>query len=93
MHKTPLDDQEQEVQAIAESAGREDRGIHLRHGEQLLGFEHAVTETVLGEPMNISATTMMTSAGVHAPERDQHGGGLDLIGSLARPHSGARPST
>src|SRR5216684_7643274 len=35
MHETTLDREEQEIEAIAECAGGEDRGIHVRHVEEL----------------------------------------------------------
>src|SRR6202171_3969996 len=42
-----LDQQEEQVQPVAERAGGEDRRIHPRHLEQLLRLEHAVAEAVL----------------------------------------------
>src|ERR1700730_15983044 len=46
MHEATLDREEQEIEAIAERAGGEDRGIHVRHVKQLLRLEHALPESV-----------------------------------------------
>src|SRR5262249_38051900 len=40
------DQQKHEIGAIAQTAGGEDRRIHVGHGEQLLRLEHALTEAV-----------------------------------------------
>ena len=47
VHETALDQKKEQVEAIAEHAGGEDRRIHARHVEQLLRLEHAVAEPVL----------------------------------------------
>src|SRR5262249_14148116 len=41
-----LDQQKQEIEAVAQPAGREDRRVHIGHGEQLLRLEHALTQAV-----------------------------------------------
>src|SRR5438309_9862272 len=46
VHEPALDQQEQEIEAIAERTGGKDRRIHVGHGKQLLGFEHALAEAV-----------------------------------------------
>src|SRR6202158_2300171 len=46
VYEATLDGEEQEVEAIAERAGGEDRGIHVGHVEQLLRLEHALAEPV-----------------------------------------------
>src|SRR5258708_36087110 len=41
-----LDQQKQEIESVAQAAGREDRRVHVGHGEQLLRLEHALPEAV-----------------------------------------------
>src|SRR6266436_2324467 len=41
-----LDQQKHEIEAVAQGAGREDRRVHVGHGEQLLRLEHALPEAV-----------------------------------------------
>src|SRR5262249_52187225 len=38
--------QKHEFEAVPQPAGREDRRVHIGHGEQLLRLEHALTEAV-----------------------------------------------
>jgi hypothetical protein len=46
MHDAALDQLEEQIEAVAESPGREDRGVHLGHLEQLLRLEDAMAEAV-----------------------------------------------
>src|SRR4051812_851384 len=48
VHEGALDELKQQVQAVAERAGGEDRRIHVGHVEELLGLEHALAEAVGG---------------------------------------------
>src|SRR5258708_10284420 len=41
-----LDQQKQEIESVAQAAGREDRRVHVGHGEQFLRPEHAPPEPV-----------------------------------------------
>src|SRR6202158_1741331 len=42
VHEATLDRKEEQIEAIAERAGGEDRGIHIGHVKQLLRLEHAL---------------------------------------------------
>src|SRR5437588_2352732 len=46
VNEPALDQEKQQIEAVAQRAGRENRRIHVGHREQLLGFEHPVTEPV-----------------------------------------------
>ena len=46
MNEAAFNDQKQQVQAIAKRSGGEDRGVHIRHVEQLLRLEHALSEPI-----------------------------------------------
>src|ERR1700704_2261219 len=46
VHEATLDREKEEIEAIAERAGGEDRGIHVGHIEQLLRLEHALAKPV-----------------------------------------------
>src|SRR5262249_47707642 len=46
VNERALDQQKHEIEAVAQPAGREDRRVHVGHGEQLLRLEHALTEAV-----------------------------------------------
>src|ERR1700674_2802005 len=46
MDEAALDHEEQEIEPIAERAGRKDRRVHVGHGEQLLRLEHPMAEAV-----------------------------------------------
>src|SRR5216684_3975175 len=46
VHEAAFDQQEHEIERVAERAGREDRRIHARHVKQLLRFEHTLAEPV-----------------------------------------------
>src|SRR6266498_2087092 len=61
MHELALDKQKHEVEAVAQCAGREDCRVHVGHGEELLRLDPALPRPSV-EPMNISATTTITSA-------------------------------
>jgi len=62
VHEATLDREEQEIEAITERARSEDRGIHVRHCRTIAAPRTRAGQVRRVEPMNISATTTITSA-------------------------------
>jgi hypothetical protein len=82
MDETPLNQQEHEIETIAERAGGKNRRVHAWHVEQLLRLEYTVAEPVLRADEQLVPAELLAQLDFRPLERAALARGQFLAGAI-----------